>query len=209
MCKFLDALAPYIDKDNLLAPRPNPTTPGEAGNPLVLAGVAAAIARAQDDFDPSHETITHLACGVSRLEGGRGIPNHKANSSDQTTHDDVIGLVAFSKILIAGYHIRLAAAGRAKNWILSNTGEFYWDAVARPWDIAFYKIAVGLGPSLFQEMTFRFRMAAFRLWPHSYDASGAQLEFLRCRALGISCPDVSRFLSQYHGENHPFSIFYK
>lgn len=155
---FVEELKPYIDSDGLIGSCPNPT-PGTNGNPLVSAGVACKILSGHDVI----EIYNLLFDGVMKLkladDNLNSVPlwNKKARSNDQITHDDIIGLCSVGRFYYKGPVANIPALicwfGSKHWWIMSNTGKIYWDAISKPWHIAFYKMAANkftmLKPILF------------------------------------------------------------
>lgn len=203
---FIDDLAPYIDSDGLIGSCPNPT-PGTNGNPLVSAGVAMCI---------DQKSYPLLSMGIySLLTPWR----KKARSDDQITHDDIIGTCTLSTLFATG----ICVTGSRHHWIMSNTGKIYWDAISKPWHIAFYKMAANrftmLKPILFLWLAMGIIFKG--------TASDRQLDWLmiktikgRSRLIDYAIKlwyaglkkywgDMTRVMTEYYGPFHPFTRYIK
>lgn len=214
---FIDDLKPYIDSDGLIGSCPNPT-PGTNGNPLVSAGVAACI-------DVTTRPLLYYgvnALSFATVSDGYIFWNKKARSKDQITHDDIIGIVASNNELIT-FRSDIYKYGIGHHWIMSNTGKIYWDAISKPWHIAFYKMAANrftmLKPILFLWLALGLIFKG--------TASDRQLDWLMIKTiqgksklidLGIKLwrmglkrtwGDMTRVMTEYYGPFHPFTRYIK
>lgn len=215
---FGEALLPYIDSNNLIASGPNPTGSGTNGNPLVSAGVA---------FNIGAESLTEfsglqIAMGVTGLQRPDGIFNKKARSADQLAHDDVIGVFACGDL--SSVKANLWAFGKDHYWLMSNTGEFYWDALTKPWHLAFYNLSVGepiptylelaAGAAIVADAIFNISNASDKqlvwLQVRAYEKAGMlkeETKFWRERLAESSFGSVKNVMQNYYGPNHPFTLY--
>lgn len=120
-----------------------------SGNPLLETGTAHLFRNLLDrragavDFELLNVAINKCDignCWVSKL------PNTNADIS----HDDIIGLTAgLSSYGAPGKDMVryfIVNEGYETDWILSTSGNFYWDALVKPWHKAYYMIAAGMTP---------------------------------------------------------------
>ena len=200
---FTGAISEYLDADGLIGTHKNPT-PVTNGNPIVSSAVAVCI-------DPASREL--LEPGVLMLKADR-FYRKKARSEDQITHDDVIGLCAFVPQHVYEF-------GSKHFWIMSNTGKIYWDAIAKPQQIAYYKLVnkrfTMLAPFLFLSLAMG---AIFK-----GNASDRQLSYIIVKTLpktffmNIACKlwywgvkkhwgSMRRVMFEYYNDsNHPFCVY--
>lgn len=222
---FGEALLPYIDSDNLIASSPNPTGPGTNGNPLVSAGVAFNIGMESVRKFSGLQIVSGLqiAIGVTGLQRPDGIFNKKARSADQLAHDDVVGVFACG--YLDSVKANLWAFGKDHYWLMSNTGKFYWDALTKPWHLAFYNLSVGESIPTYLELAAGAAIVADAIFNIS-NASDKQLVWLQVRAYekagmlkeetkfwrerlatASSFGSVKNVMQNYYGPNHPFTLY--
>lgn len=223
---FLEAISEYIDQDFLLAGKDNrkPTTPGTNGNPLTDVGIVACVYKSiNEETDPI--VLDRLDLGVQSLESlvYPGIWNKKARSSDEVTHDDLIGLVAFSSILGHNYHKELYKFMAYHNGLMSNTGVAYWDARTKPWHAALYKMSVDVIPSWLEYTALFFFFISNGILKS--DSNGQRLVWMMACVLegknkkidyaiklwkaGVkrNWGTVGNILSDYYGMVHPLAVY--
>lgn len=220
---FLEAISEYLDEDKLIGDKPNPE-PGSSGNPLVLAGMTSIIAHQNNEWAGSI-----LSEGFSLLlnQSKTGVPNKKANCYDEVTHDDLIGITAAYYSLI-GLSNTVYHYGSKNMWILSNTGKFYFEALARPWDISVYTLSTDYN-KIYRKFILCHIILAVKLYFDGLfidsDWSGIQKMYLRysiCFGKYKFLDSAFKYwrsrvlkkhgsfknvLAKYHGENHPFAIY--
>lgn len=147
---FRESLADYTDSTTgLVGVMPN-TAGWSSGNPLVETGVACLLLKKLgqlSSFDPANKAVAFFSClpksgFFTKLPG---VANSKAS------HDDVIGIVTGFAVLgpYCDEFLRedVIEYGNKHWWVLSTTGEFYWDALTKPWHYAFYTLAAGKQPN--------------------------------------------------------------
>ena len=130
--------------------------PDHTGNPLTDYGLGLLILSLQKDFLDLDASIA--AETLRRMEMGhlwaKKFNGDGTLSPDEITKDDIIGLltmgVAGAKYSLALYGIpaHIVNVGMRTGWCLSNTGEPYPSAFARPWDVALYTLIADRRPTL-------------------------------------------------------------
>lgn len=215
---YKEEILQYIDQDNLIGNSPNPT-PQSDGNPLLLCAISSII---DNSLEKASYANKRLINGVTKLESTEypGIWNKKANSPDQVTHDDLIGLVCFSIMMGLNFHKKLYDYGMKHHWIMSNTGKPYWTAITKPGTWGFYKASCTDKPSFFALLFLA--ISIFISAIKKKDTSGKQLTWLQITVLKgkyklidfiskfwYSKNSVKAILADFHGKDHPFTRYYE
>lgn len=156
MGDYATELLEWIDANGFVGRRPKPA-PFEEGNPLLQNGVAVVIAFLKNDV--SSDVVKWFEKSVRSLQVTPGIYNKKPGTRDQITRDDLYGVVAGSVHAGLNLHYEVMAYCEKHKGFMSNTGEIYWSAIARPYDIAFYKLAAGADPNLWELATLAVALA--------------------------------------------------
>lgn len=215
----------YIDSDFLLANQKNPMTPSTNGNPLTDLGILAVIHKSLGGG--SNRILDRLDLGVQSLENlnYNGIWNKKMRSDDEVTHDDIIGLVCYSKLTGHKYHHDIHRFGSTHNWIMSNTGKVYFDAMSKPWNIAYYKLAADEPISFLEKKSLVLYFIIQSLFKGNSNEQRMTLMISKCvtgkskvldcaikywnKSMNFRWGGISRMLEDYYKMPHPFSVYYK
>lgn len=147
MGEYATELPKWVDPNGFVGRTLNPA-PNEEGNPLLQNGIAIVIAHLRQDLNDS--LAQWFEKSVRSLQVFPGIYNKKPGTKDEITRDDLYGVVAGSVHAGLNLHLEVAAFCEARYGLMTNTGKFYWSAMARPNDIAFYKLCAGLKPDAWQ-----------------------------------------------------------
>lgn len=225
---FASEITDYLDANNLIGSVKNPTI-RSSGNPLLLCALAARILIdcGEDMSEPGITLLKNLISGTASLQDPNGIVNKKFESTDEVTHQDIIGFVSFNDTTDEfNSNVKLLNFGIRNFWIMSNQLYGYPEAIAHPWDIAFYKIVCGDRTNIFNSV---WVMLAI-LWDallNKENADSKQILWLKIRAteykswfIKLSAKfwywrikntygSVARVLAKYHGEKHPFAVYCK
>lgn len=154
MGAYADAARPYFDSTGLFGRHPNPK-PLSEGNPATETGSAFTIARLRGEriFEDDRAAFIKGINFLRTFELEPGIYHKKPGTRDEITRDDIYGIIAGSIATGADEHRHICTYGVRHGWVFSNTGKFYPSAVARPWDIGFYKLAASelrVEPTIFE-----------------------------------------------------------
>ena len=227
MSLFSDAIKDWVDEENLIGSSPHPTK-WSTGNALLETAIAITM---EVELNGSNSNVSLLR----RLVGGMGsclVTERSFNKNpmrlDQITHDDLLAAAATQRIVSTSFATHIVKYGQRNGWDLSNNGQKYWDAQAKPWEVAFYELVAGQKTSFFNktaliiEITISFIVAAFK----KGNPSGERLTWLRLIALK-GCSQIidvimpfwhiamnkkygtvgNMMRAYYNNDSHPFVIF--
>ncbi len=143
---YSEEMLKYMNKDTgLFGYMPNEAG-FSTGNPLLDTGTAYVMLNDQslEDTNGTSLKLTVYKCFPTGQHYIAKIPG----TLDKISHDDLIGIVAGLAVTDEIECIKdlVIEEGRELDWILSTTGEFYWDALVKPWHKAYYLMAAGLVP---------------------------------------------------------------
>jgi hypothetical protein len=195
---FMEDLRPWIDADGLVGNQPNPK-PWSSGNQLLETAFAVLYA---DKLVPNADHMEPLVTAMWRCQLPSGSFQKNPGRPDEITHDDLIAAAAMKRIAggtaAESMANRLAALGERTGWDLGNTGEFYQDAQARPWHVAYYKLAATRTPAWYElaSMVVETLWGALSLARGKTDPGGDRLRWLRLEAVAEASPwlQVSAFV---------------
>ncbi len=219
---FAEEIITYIDQDNLIGARPNPEK-WSTGNALIETGTALMILKKRNEYNL--ELLQRLSNGIKACETG-GTYNKNPGRTDEITHDDLIGVIAgyYCAFGVGPKSFRFVQYGISHGWDLSNTGKPYFTGFAKPWHIAFYMLAAGLKPSLWDKLSL-FVSILLNGFLSMSDASGKKLTWLMVesiqgrdgfidlvikiwrRRINKVYGGIQGVMAMYYGENHPFSKY--
>lgn len=153
MSEFSEAIKPWIDQDGLIGSCQNPTK-WSSGNALLETAIACVMEKKLSSQNIDLEFILSFQKAIGRCQNLDGSFDKNPGRSDQITHDDLKGVAAVSRICGMPFAKDIVDFGMANKWFvfwnLTNTGRPYPEALARPWDKAFYKLCASVPLSLFE-----------------------------------------------------------
>jgi hypothetical protein len=218
----------YFDEQGLFGSLPHPSSHWSGGNQLLETVTALVIAKALGQLQPSD--VAKLITTIRSCEAGaQGIydknpPWNGQRRRDEITHDDMLAVSCGSKILglpFAGEIRNFGSTHRLLgNWVLSNTGNTYPEAVVRPFHKGIYLANAG-------ERIDNVSLKALRVFMTMApdDASGKRLMWLITQAVEGVDPKVQDSIAkwratikasggmkevfrQFHGPTHVFTRFF-
>jgi hypothetical protein len=145
-----ETLSLFRDQSGFLGREPNPKTINQDGNPILTLATALVIKHLRGEFT-AHDAmwITEVMNG---LKSPFGLWNKKPGTMDEITHDDLIGLCVLSRLAGLPFAAQVVKFGEDHDWVLSNTGHWFWDASVKPWDRALYRKCAGQKLDLLSEV---------------------------------------------------------
>lgn len=207
---YLEEITKYIDQDGLIGNKPNPEK-WSNGNPILDTAIATII--------PSKVFLYRFCCNsVGLCSSAPGVFNKNPGRTDQISHDDMIGAAVFYRQSVYQYAM-------LNGWVLSNTGEFYWDAWVKPWHRGYYCLLVGR-PNLVYNLFLAGMLIVDGLF-NTQDSSTKKLNWLIQtqlygrvwivdKAIAIwrkytykHWGSYKNIFKTYYGENHPFTRYVK
>ena len=219
MDDYLKELQCWIDEDGLIGNKKFPEK-WSSGNAILETSFAIHLIEKNESVIIP-KLYLDLKRAILNCKSENGLFNKNPGRLDQITHDCLIGAAA-SSVEAAR---QICHFGMKNNWVMSNTGKLYWNAISRPQNIAFYKYASGLiyKPTWYQKLMLNIDLEFI---PN--DPSGLRLHYLKTYTLrGFS--DYYEFLYQktlnkintsykslsdlmfeyYQNERHPFVLYFE
>lgn len=228
MENFRDELNLWFDQCGFMGRRVGARA-GEEGNPLTETGTAYLIAKKLkqsrlDDAEKFSKAVLHLT-----LEPGlyaHKLLGDESKSTDELTHDDIIGVVAGARAVDSQEMFHVEHFGRTHGWNFKNTPNQFYTAYAKPWHIAFYQLAAGVVPSAW-DYAMLVGSVLLNAFTAMDDASGKRLTWLMLESIDTSkflflnlaksiwkrrilsvYGGMKRIFIMYHGEKHVFSRYF-
>ncbi len=153
MSDFSVEMEKRLDLDGLVGRGENPT-PWSDGNPILETVIAVIYEIEIGGVHANKAFLARLADAVGRCQLPNGSFDKNPERPDQITHDDLKPAAGLTRILnvpeTRPLAARLCALGESNGWNLSNTGLPYWNAFARPWDVAYYRLCNTKTPSWYE-----------------------------------------------------------
>lgn len=157
MSAFSEDMKPRIDSDDLVGDGSLNPKIRSTGNAILESATAILYEITLGGVTPDREFILRLLGGVMKCRLESGSFNKNPGRPDQITHDDLKAAAAISRLVATVSSWVLAQGvvdlGKKTGWNLSNTGSVYPDALARPWDVAFYKLCDLEEPAYYETAT--------------------------------------------------------
>lgn len=126
-----------------------------SGNPLLETGTAYVFMKRLGLLASSDSNA--LAAAFARCLPDDGFFYKTPGGKENVSHDDVIGVVAGYATcggICSGFlEGDVIAYGKAKKWVFSSSGKFYWDALTKPWHYAYYMLAAEHNPGLLAKLS--------------------------------------------------------
>lgn len=188
MSSFSDEMSRWIDQDNLIGSYPSPGK-WTTGNAILETALAIAIEIEISGVKSDLSFLRRLISGIDACKVPGSTFNKNPGRVAQISHDDLIGAASTQRIASTSFASYITKYGEENGWDLSNDGSLYWDAQAKPWEIAFYQLCSGKRCSLYNLFLFMIEILAsfvgVILSRASY--SGLRLMWLKLKAIrGIS-----------------------
>lgn len=150
MSKFSEEMNPWIDQDGLIGSSAHPPK-WSTGNGLLETSIAIAM---EIELNRSRSDISFLRRLVNGIEACRISEtsfNKNPGRFDQITHDDLLAVASTQRLASTSFATHIVKYGQRNGWDLSNNGEKYWDAQAKPWDVAFYELSASKSTSMYNK----------------------------------------------------------
>lgn len=137
------------DFTGLVGVTPNPIG-WSSGNPIVETATAYVFLKKLGILQPSDALEVSKAFSYC-LPSVDSFYTKTPFSQDNASHDDIVGLVAGYSVCGEAQGLEfleedIIQYGKRHFWVLSTSGKFYWDALTKPWNYAYYMLAAGHNP---------------------------------------------------------------
>lgn len=227
MSEFSKTMMDWIDEDELIGSSIHPGK-WSTGNPQLETVICIAYEITLEGRGADIDFLRLLIGGLSGTERDPGIFDKNPGRKDEITHDDVKALACTQHIASTMFATELVNRGEVNGWFLGNTDYAYWDMIAKPWDVAFYKFAASRTPALYQALSliFLILMEALMAALKRSNPSNHRLTWLCLLAIKECHPvlrlsaklwskamaklygNVGNMMEQYYkNPNHPYAVF--
>lgn len=222
MSAFTEALAPWIDQDGLVGSIPNPGKQS-GGNELLETSIGCVMEVVLNKSACDVQFLKNRQMAISLCQNADGSFDKNPGRPDEITHDDLLGIACASRVCGMQFARSIVKFGENNQWVLSNTGKVYWEAIAKPWDRAIYKMCATETPCFYETMPLYGNILVDSV---AGDASSHRLTWLASEALDGISPTldacfstwktrmrskyvtVGRLMSVYYkGQGHPYAVF--